>query len=94
MHACRLLHAPRDAIPVPCADLAPLESFTALAQQREPAAPLRRRPAQPVVIRLRPGSAQGVGIAVLGAAAVLPDADSQRRGGTGLPLASALTLGR
>ena len=46
------------------------------------------------MIRLRPGSAQGVGIAVLGAAAVLPDADSQRRGGTGLPLASALTLGR
>jgi len=47
VHACRLLHAPRDAIPVPCADQAPLEYFTALTQQRELAAPLRRRPPQP-----------------------------------------------
>ena len=47
VHACRLLHAPRDAIPVPCADQAPLEYFTALTQQREPAAPLRRRQPQP-----------------------------------------------
>ena len=31
VHACLLLHAPRDAIPVPCADQAPLAYFTALA---------------------------------------------------------------
>ena len=68
VHACRLLHAPRDAIPVPFADQAPLESCCARPAARAcctPAPP----PTPAVVIRLRPSSARGLGIAVLGAAA-------------------------